>query len=46
MVKALKKINAPVKYSEIKKVKHGAWVNAYKDDAILKWMFNFSKTVK
>lgn len=39
MVNVLKKLKANVKYSELKTVKHNAWVQAYKDDTILKWMF-------
>ena len=46
MVDALKKLKANVKYSELPGLGHGAWTEAYKDDSILKWMFQFSTNSK
>jgi predicted peptidase len=42
MVNGLKKAKANVKYTELAGVGHGAWLEAYKDTSILKWMFSFS----
>ena len=39
MYRAIKELGGNIKYTEYPDVKHNAWVNAYRDPELWKWMF-------
>lgn len=43
MVNALKKLDAPIRYTEYQGIGHGSWKPAYAEPEFLKWLFSHQK---